>query len=105
MFWKVALSGLLDSAFKEPKDQTDANKVPEQDTLTRGAVGKVQRKETKIAKVERTITYRTKRKFLQKFSRVTLRVQIAGVPARRNYRLLSIPLLWKWLYLLEAKER
>lgn len=71
MFWKVALSGLLDSAFKESKDQTDANKVSEQDTLTRGAVGKVQRKETKITKVERTITNRTKRKFLQKFSRVT----------------------------------
>lgn len=78
VFWKVALSGLLDSAFKEPKDQTDANKVPEQDTLTRGAVGKVQRKETKIAKVERTITYRTKRKFLQKFSRVTTESSDSG---------------------------
>ncbi|CAH3019143.1 unnamed protein product [Porites evermanni] len=78
VFWKVALSGLLDSAFKEPKDQTDANKVPEQDTLTRGAVGKVQRKETKIAKVERTITYRTKRKFLQKFGRVTTESSDSG---------------------------
>ena len=71
VFWKVALSGLLDSAFKETKDQTDANKTLEQDTLTRRLSGKVHRKGTKVTKVERTITYRTKRKFLQKFSRVT----------------------------------
>ena len=68
VFWKVALSGLLDSACKETKDQTDANKTPNQEMLTKGVVGKVQRKGTKITKVERS---KTKRKFLHKFSRVT----------------------------------
>ena len=71
VFWKVSLSGLLDSAFKETKDKTDASKTMDQDVLTRGTVTTVQRKATKATKVERTGTYKTKRKFLQKFGRVT----------------------------------
>ena len=70
VFWKVSLSGLLDSAFKETKDKTDANKTVDQDVLTRGAVATVQRKATKVTKVDRSGS-KTKRKFLQKFSRVT----------------------------------
>ena len=71
VFWKVALSGLLDSAFKESKDKPDTSKTPDQDVFIRGAVGKVQRKNTKVTKIDKTVTYKTKRKFLQKFGRVT----------------------------------
>ena len=71
VFWKVALSGLLDSVFKETKDQTDSSKTPEQELVAKGVTGKVQRKGTKVTKVDRSITYKTKRKFLHKFSRVT----------------------------------
>lgn len=70
MFWKVALSGLLDSAFKETKEKTDANKSSDQDTLTKSVAGKFQRKLSKFSKAERTPTCKTKRRFLQKFSRV-----------------------------------
>ena len=66
VFWKVALSGLLDSAYKETKEKTDANKSSDQDTLTRS----VHRKVSKFSKAERTPTSKTKRRFLQKFSRV-----------------------------------
>lgn len=70
MFWKVALSGLLDSAFKETKEKTDANKSSDQDTLTRSVAEKFHRKVSKFSKAERTPTCKTKRRFLQKFSRV-----------------------------------
>ena len=71
VFWKVALSGLLDSAYKETKDQSDANKTPEQESLAKGAWTVVQKRVTARAKVERTATYKAKRMFLQKFARVT----------------------------------
>lgn len=71
VFWKVALSGLLDSAYKETKDQADASKIHEQESLSRGAWTVVQKRVTSRAKVERTATYKAKRMFLQKFARVT----------------------------------
>lgn len=71
VYWKVALSGLLDSAFKETKDQGDTSKTPGQESLTRG-VWTVQKRATVRTKVERSYTYKTKRKFLQKFGRVTM---------------------------------
>lgn len=71
VFWKVALSGLLDSAYKETKDQADASKTPEQESLAKGAWTVVQKRVAATAKVERTATYKAKRMFLQKFARVT----------------------------------
>jgi len=71
VFWKVALSGLMDSAYKESKDQADASKTPEQESIAKGAWTVVQKRVTARAKVERTATYKAKRMFLQKFARVT----------------------------------
>lgn len=70
MFWKVALSGLLDSAYKESKEPAGANKTPEQESVTKGLWTTVQKRA--IKKVERTATYKAKRMFLQKFARVTM---------------------------------
>ena len=71
VFWKVALSGLLDSAYKESKDQADASKTPEQESVTKGLWTTVQKRTITGTKVHRTATYKAKRIFLQKFARVT----------------------------------
>ena len=70
VFWKVALSGLLDSAFKESREP-DGNKSNEPEALGGLRGRKVLKREKTTSKVERTATYKTKRKFLQKFARVT----------------------------------
>ena len=72
MYWKVALSGLLDSAYKESKDQADATKTPEQESVTKGRWTTVQKRTIGRTKVERTATFKAKRIFLQKFARVTM---------------------------------
>lgn len=64
------MSGLLDSAYKEPKDQPGASKSPGKESSSKGVVT-VQKTSSARMKVERTVTYKTKRKFLQKFARIT----------------------------------
>lgn len=71
VFWKVALSGLMDSAYKETKDHAEVSKTPEQESSARGAWTVVQKRVSARAKVERTATYKAKRMFLQKFARIT----------------------------------
>ncbi|PFX29002.1 protein unc-80 homolog isoform X2 [Stylophora pistillata] len=70
IFWKVALSGLRDSAYKESKDQPDAGKTPGLESHTK-SVSTVRKTSVVRMKVERTPTYKTKRTFLKKLARIT----------------------------------
>ena len=83
----MALSGLLDSAYKGSKDQADAAKTPEQETVNKGRWTTVQKRTLGRTKVERTATYKAKRIFLQKFARVTMERSDSNASLSHNPKL------------------
>ena len=108
VFWKVALSGLMDSAYKETKDQADASKTPEQESSAGGAWTVVQKRVTARAKVERELQlikpsacfYRSLHGLQQRVLRVA-----AVFHKLPSYHLVPGPTLLRQYCLQEARER